>query len=195
MRALLIDPWDRSVSVVNYPGGLDALYRVLDCGSIDVLRWGAGHFLYLDDVGVHRPLSTQRYWVIRDCPGNPGHPYPQPLAGRALLVGNDGCGGDSDATLEPDVVFGAVEWICLDVVRALSDGGSFDGGWTAPGGEREVLECRVNDDRVPGPCPACHHPIRECGTCRALICNPRGCPSCDWQRANEVARAVEAIER
>lgn len=102
MRAILIDPFTRTVSDIETDASLDDLYSVLQVDLITVIRVGAGHAMILDDEGLLKDKSVQAYFGMKG--------LDQPLAGRAMILG-DNYGENRAATLTLDEVKDKVIWL------------------------------------------------------------------------------------
>ena len=94
-KALMIDPFDQSTSVVDlavddYGSVLGSSKAVIDCSRIDIITLNDKHMAIVDDEGLLR--NDTRYSKLAE--------YPQPLAGRILVVGYDedgeSCSVDND---------------------------------------------------------------------------------------------------
>ena len=94
-KALMIDPFDQSTSVVDlavddYGSILGSSKAVMDCSTIDIITLNDKHMAIVDDEGLLR--NDTRYSKLAE--------YPQPLAGRILVVGYDedgeSCSVDND---------------------------------------------------------------------------------------------------
>ena len=99
MRAILIDPYLASVTEVETTATLADLYRLIGCDTICRLGLAPGLAIYLDDNG------------LRDQPGAlfTFLGYDQPLAGRGLVIGEDGpelCG----TSVPLEAITGRVVW-------------------------------------------------------------------------------------
>ena len=86
--AYLINPETRSIEAVEMTGGADHLqdiYKLLDCDLITTAHLDAHDAIYCDDEGLmHGPVY--QFFGIKG--------YPQPIAGRGLVVGVDAEGND-----------------------------------------------------------------------------------------------------
>jgi len=102
MRAILIDPFTRTVSDIDTDAGLDDLYRILDVDLITVLRVGAGHAMILDDEGLMKNKIEQEYFQFEG--------MDQPLAGRGLILADE-YGENRPATLTLEQVEEKVVWL------------------------------------------------------------------------------------
>jgi hypothetical protein len=102
MRAILIDPFTRTVSDIDTDAGLDDLYEILQVDLITVLRVGAGHAMILDDGGLLKDSSEQEYFQLKG--------MDQPLAGRGLILADEH-GENRPATLTLKEVADKVVWL------------------------------------------------------------------------------------
>lgn len=116
MRAILIDPFTRTVSDIETDASLDDLYAVLQVDLITVMRVGAEHAMILDDEGLLKSKEVQSYFGMKG--------LDQPLAGRAMILG-DSYGENRAATLTLDEVKDKVVW--LDNEKVEPDDWT---GWT-----------------------------------------------------------------
>jgi len=100
MKALLIDPWQRTIHQLQVGASLDAWHQVLQCGCVDRLR-------------IHRnPQGTRAVDVWVDDEGMLRHPVPpcfavkgylNSLAGYGLVLGANLTNGKSiDCNLGPE---------------------------------------------------------------------------------------------
>lgn len=92
MRAILIDPVAKTVTEVDHKDDYRDIYRLIEAEPFTVLEVGPGDWLFLDDEGLYRP--GQKFFRWKD--------YPQPLAGKGLLLGGDeeGDSVDTQRTIE-----------------------------------------------------------------------------------------------
>lgn len=93
MRALLINPFDESISETSYDGDYKSISKILEIDSrpFTVLRFGDQdqHHVYLDDEGLLQP--SQRFFCLAF--------YSGILAGKALILRSDMEGNDLPATM------------------------------------------------------------------------------------------------
>ena len=98
-KALMIDPFDQSTSVVDlavddYVSILGSSKAVMDCSTIDIITLNDKHMAIVDDEGLLR--NDTRYSKLAE--------YPQPLAGKLLILGYDedgeSCSVDNDYVKE-----------------------------------------------------------------------------------------------
>ena len=98
-KALMIDPFDQSTSVVDlavddYGSILGSSKAVMDCSTIDIITLNDKHMAIVDDEGLLR--NDTRYSKLAE--------YHQPLAGKLLILGYDedgeSCSVDNDYVKE-----------------------------------------------------------------------------------------------
>ena len=89
MRALLIDPKERSVTEVQNSGELSDTTRLLECETPTNLGWlDKGDTLWIDDDGMRK--NPRHFFAV-----NGGCE----IAGKGLVIGIDAEGNDCDATV------------------------------------------------------------------------------------------------
>lgn len=85
----LIDPHTQTISEVTYRGEYKHIYELIDCDCYDAARINRfGDALFVDDEGLFK--DGQAFFVHAD--------YPQPLAGKALVLG---CDAEDGETIPP----------------------------------------------------------------------------------------------
>lgn len=85
MKAYLIDPYEQSVSEVEYNGDYNQIYKLIDATTFDVARIADGDSIYIDDDGLSK--DWQEFFMHED--------YGNPLAGKGLVLG---CNDEGDST-------------------------------------------------------------------------------------------------
>lgn len=76
----LVDPHTQTISEVQYRGEYEHIYELINCDTFDAARINrSGDSLFVDDEGLFK--DGQAFFVHAD--------YPQPLAGKALVLGCD----------------------------------------------------------------------------------------------------------
>lgn len=80
MRAILIDPFTRSINEVDTDASLDDIYALLDIDTLTVVKYDPDNALLLDDEGLLKDKEVQEYFWLSGCI--------QPFAGRGLLIGD-----------------------------------------------------------------------------------------------------------
>jgi len=123
MKAVLIDPFTRDISDVEFEGEtLAALYKLIDCTTVTAVSLVFDDqvvSLFLDDEGLF--VRDQKFWSIFQ--------YPEPLAGRAVILGFDASSGESldvpvDASrvAEEGVIFFETAQHAIDFMNARESG-------------------------------------------------------------------------
>ena len=85
----LIDPFACTITEVHYNGEHSSIYKHIDADCYDCARLNAeGDGLFVDDEGMFK--EDTRFFLHED--------YPQPLAGKALMLG---CNMDDGETQAP----------------------------------------------------------------------------------------------
>ena len=106
MKAILIDPFEKTITEVDYNGDFRQIYKLIDCGTFDVVRVNdIGDGIFVDDEGLING-KQQEFFGWRG--------YEQPLAGKGLLLGctlSDGESADTSYTL--DDAYDHVVWLSL----------------------------------------------------------------------------------
>lgn len=120
MRAILIDPFNKTVTAVETPGALQDIYNLIGCTTICAIQVDRKHHMYLDDNGlIHEEKLPVFEW----------QGYPQPLAGRGLIFGTDRS-NEAAATMplgvaETHVTFPALEVTEITTRTYTRDDGTF----------------------------------------------------------------------
>jgi len=94
MQAYFINPFSQKVTTVDYDGDYQSISRLIDAsrGYFDVVRlYRNQDAAFVDDEGLY--VEDQQFWIHRN--------YPQPLAGKALVLG---CNDEGDS-IEPQTSF------------------------------------------------------------------------------------------
>lgn len=104
-KAILLDPFVPSISTVEV-GDYTDITKHIKCEMFTCVRSQAlkDNVLYLDDEGLINGTSRATRFV--------DEVYPHALAGRILVIGDDGMGGDKDCTLSVTEVKALVKHCC-----------------------------------------------------------------------------------
>lgn len=100
MKALLLNSKDQTVIEIEYSGDWRDINDLIGCQTFTCLRLENGDTVYVDDEAL---LSNpQHFFTIEN--------YDTPVAGNALILGDDGQGGSCDvkstqAEIALDVIF------------------------------------------------------------------------------------------
>ena len=104
MNAYFINPFSQNVTTVDYDGNYESISRLIDAsrGYFDVVRlYGNQDAAFVDDEGLY--VENQRFWIHRN--------YPQPLAGKALLLGTDPEGNSVEPKTSYEDLVGDIRFI------------------------------------------------------------------------------------
>ena len=101
-NAILVDPFDKTTKKIKvtdhyFYKECKALLKIT--GPIDVLTLDPENMAIVDDEGLLKNADEQRYFKVKE--------YPQALAGRAVIIGYDEEGENTDVTYNPDTI----EWM------------------------------------------------------------------------------------
>lgn len=102
MRAILIDPFNREISEVEFNGDFHEIYKLIDCDTFTVATINHRQDgIFIDDDGLFKP--DQAFFWHRG--------YPQPLAGKGLILGCDKFGESVEPTTTLDEVKAATQFL------------------------------------------------------------------------------------
>lgn len=88
-QTFVIDPHTQTINEVTYRGEYKHIYELIECDCYDAARINRhGDALFVDDEGLFK--EHQAFFLHAD--------YPQPLAGKALLLG---CRASDGETIAP----------------------------------------------------------------------------------------------
>ena len=93
MQAILINPFDKTIEEVEYSGDWKDISSLLECDIFTTAYFDdTTDSVFIDDEGLY--VEDQAFFTIGD--------YPQPLAGRGLILGcnDEGDSVDCKTTLE-----------------------------------------------------------------------------------------------
>lgn len=117
MQAYLIDPFAQTVTEVDYSGDIADIYKLTDCETFAVAQFDArGNGVFVDDEGLlnNKPKAFFQIWD-----------YPQPLAGKGLVLGTDDEGESIAPTLTLAELRAKVRFMSLEDVQRRVDRGAF----------------------------------------------------------------------
>lgn len=102
MRAILINPENRSIKEIQIEGGLDSMYKAMDCEVVEApISFDNEDVLYCDEEGLFKPQKggiTMKDWCM-------------PILGKMLIVGTDEEGCDVDAVSRIRDVRKSIIWV------------------------------------------------------------------------------------
>lgn len=96
-KTILIDPHTRTISEVEYNGNYQHIYDLIGADCYDCARINKhGDAIFVDDEGLMKE-GPQAFFLHED--------YPQPLAGKGLLLG---CRASDGETIAPTTTLAEV---------------------------------------------------------------------------------------
>lgn len=102
--AVLIDPATRSITEVEYDGDYKSIYKLIGASCFDVVRIDRDDTIFVDDEGLLNGKGMRTGFFVY---GN----YPQPLAGKGLVLGTDE-EGESVSTQNPlQFFYDNISWV------------------------------------------------------------------------------------
>ena len=99
MKAILINPFDQSVSEVDYNGDYKEIYNLVNCSTFDCVRIDDTNDMYVDDEGLLK--NPNRYFKYGQ----------QTLAGMGLILSHNDEGESAGTTLSSTEVFKEIEFL------------------------------------------------------------------------------------
>lgn len=109
MKAILINPHERTVHEIEYGGDYRQIAAMLECELFTTVRLTKTETLFLDDEGWINPdtgdmgvRTGQAYFWLDG--------YPQLLAGRGLIIGNTADGESCATRLTATLIAQHVQW-------------------------------------------------------------------------------------
>ncbi len=87
MKAFLIDPFEKSISEVDYSGDYKDIYKLINAELFDVVYIDGNNCIYVDDEGLFK--NEQAFFQV-------GYAM---LAGYGLVLGTD----DKGESISPDI--------------------------------------------------------------------------------------------
>lgn len=103
MKAILIDPFARTISEVEYDGDYKSIYGFIDCDTFDCVRIGFNDAaIFVDDEGLIND-KEQEFFVWKG--------FDQPLAGKGLILGADEDGGAVSPELTVEEAKAHITWL------------------------------------------------------------------------------------
>lgn len=120
IRAILIDPFSRTVSettlpLANDPGHLTAFYNTIQCGTVERVTLGGGVDGWIDEEGMLCNWDDQRFFSLIAYVGEPSPPF----AGRMILTCStpDGDTASLHPAITTQAVHAIVRWVDAKDVR------------------------------------------------------------------------------
>lgn len=108
MRGYLIDPFTRRIEEVDHDGSLESIYEKIQADCFTLAEFDdKGNCAYVDDEGLFK--QGQQFFLIDT--------YPQPLAGRGLILAHDEEGETVGTTLTVAEVFRKIRFMTPTEVK------------------------------------------------------------------------------
>lgn len=101
-KAILIDPHSQTVQSVEWNGHYQHIYKLIDCECYDVARINKhGDGVFVDDEGLFK--EEQAFFLVDG--------YPQPLAGKGLVLGVDTEGESVEPKVTLERIADTIRWV------------------------------------------------------------------------------------
>jgi len=110
MKSFIIDPKNKTIEPYEYSDDWKDIGPILGCRTFDIA--GTDEFsVYVDDEGLY--VEDKHFFTIRE--------YPQPLVGKALLLGpvDYDTGETTECTFTLDEVKDRVQFMTVEEVIAM----------------------------------------------------------------------------
>lgn len=109
MRAIIINPYARTIREIDHDGSLGAMYATIRCSTVCMVRISPSDCLWLDDNGML--TEGKPVWYFGD--------YPNPLAGIGLILGVTMSGRNRDTRIPVAQLMAIVKWTDLESTGRL----------------------------------------------------------------------------
>lgn len=100
MEAILIDPYTQTIEAIEYSGDWRDIKTLLGCELFTTVYTEMADTIYVDDEGLY--VENQRFFKLKG--------YPQPLAGRGLVLGTTDDGDSTDCVMSLEDIQDIVEF-------------------------------------------------------------------------------------
>lgn len=108
MKAYLIDPFTQSVTEVEYSGDYNEICTLIDCNLFNTVRINEfGDTVFVDDEGLISG-KYQEFFLVSG--------YPQPLAGKGLILGCNEEGESVEPSITLDQAKARIDWVPHDLL-------------------------------------------------------------------------------
>jgi hypothetical protein len=108
MKALLIDPFTKTVTETEVAEGLDAIYKAIDADGFDVIYINSDNCIFVDEYGLSRKDRLFRL-----------NTYHQPLAGKGLVLGVNAEGDSCDTSIDWEAMKRAITFPDLQYAGSM----------------------------------------------------------------------------
>jgi hypothetical protein len=107
MRAILIDPWKRSLETIditrgNDPAALHELYQFVGEDAIDAAYIRLGESIIVGDHSALADPPLPSYWI---------NGFPERLYGRGVVIGYNKDGSERETRLTVDDISKMITWV------------------------------------------------------------------------------------
>jgi hypothetical protein len=117
MKAYLINPFDQTVTQVDFTGNYKNIYTHIQADMFTTVEMNEQmDTVWIDDEGLLKDLENQAFFTIKG--------YKQPLAGRGLVLGCDDEGVSVEPKISIEEVILSVKFLSLVEVRFLAEIGA-----------------------------------------------------------------------
>jgi len=99
MKAVYIDPYDETVSEIDYNGDYKEIYNLIGCRTFDCVRLDDTNDMYVDDEGLLR--NPNRYFKYGE----------HTIAGNGLILAHNDEGESVGTELSSDDVYKKVQFL------------------------------------------------------------------------------------
>lgn len=112
IQCFVIDPFARTITVAQYNGDYRSISKMIDCDLFTPVRINSKRdTVFVDDEGLING-KPQEFFLIEG--------YPDPLAGKGVILGCDSVGDTVAPTITEEQVRKMVSWVTpLHVNRTL----------------------------------------------------------------------------
>lgn len=108
MKAYLINPFEKTVTVVDYNGKLEQLYELMGCTMVSApVEFDNMDTMFADDEGLFNPENSKGSFMMKD--------WSYPIVGKILVVGCDEEGNSVD--VKTPIEFFEKEAIWVDEIK------------------------------------------------------------------------------
>ncbi len=99
MKGILINPFDTTITEVEYSGNYKEIYDIIDCRTFDIATIYNTQDIYVDDEGLL--IDNQKFFSIND----------RTFGGKGLLLSHDDEGETKSTNLDLQMVQDMVQWL------------------------------------------------------------------------------------
>lgn len=108
MKAILIDPFEETVKEIEYNGDFKHIYELIGADCFDAVRISREDSIFVDDNGL---MNNPTHFFMHEG-------YPNPLAGKGLILGCDENGDSISPVTTVEEVRSKVKFANILQIRA-----------------------------------------------------------------------------